>query len=156
MINYVNNAFDKVLKPCDAQRFSILVKSQETERLIYAHRGGDTKAKSKLPAITYMGVLDMEKYSKYCHQCKEQGTKMQGSRKAEFMRPTGLLMLDFDHVGRPTRDGVTLSTAKSLAESHAESQREILRFTQDDRTDGLLKEIIIGIILRLGQLPKQQ
>ena len=62
MINYVNNAYDKVLKPCDAQRFSILVNSQETERLILAHRGGDEKAKAKLPALTYMGVFDMEKY----------------------------------------------------------------------------------------------
>ena len=99
MINYVNNAFDKVLKPCDAQRFSIITNSQETERLILAHRGGDGKAKSKLPALTYMGVLDADKYRKYLDRCKEQGTKPQGSRKAEFMRPTGLLMLDFDHVG---------------------------------------------------------
>ena len=100
MLNYVNNAYDKVLKPCDAQRFSIITNSQETERLILAHRAGDEKAKSKLPALTYMGALDMEKYSKYCHQCKEQGTKPQGSRRAEFMRPTGLLMLDFDHVSQ--------------------------------------------------------
>ena len=65
MINYVNNAYDKVLKPCDAQRFSIIINSQETEKLILGHRGGDAKAKSKLPAITYMGVLDSDKYRKY-------------------------------------------------------------------------------------------
>ena len=99
MINYVNNAFDKVLKPCDAQRFSIIVNSQETEKHILGHRGGDAKAKSKLPAITYMGVLDSDKYRKYLDGCKQQGIKPQGSRRAEFMRPTGLLMLDFDHVG---------------------------------------------------------
>ena len=98
MINYVNNAYDKVLKPCDAQRFSIIINSQETEKHILGHRGGDAKAKSKLPALTYMGVLDSEKYRKYLDQCKEQGTKPQGSRRAEFMCPTGLLMLDFDHV----------------------------------------------------------
>ena len=100
MINYVNNAFDKVLKPCDAQRFSIIVNSQETEKHILGHRGGDAKAKSKLPAITYMGVLDSDKYRKYLDGCKQQGTKPQGSRRAEFMRPTGLLMLDFDHISR--------------------------------------------------------
>ena len=99
MINYVNNAYDKVLKPCDAQRFSIIINSQETEKHILGHRGGDAKAKSKLPALTYMGVLDSEKYRKYLDQCKKQGTKPLGSRRAEFMRPTGLLMLDFDHVG---------------------------------------------------------
>ena len=98
MINYVNNSFDKVLKPCDAQQFATLTQSELTEKLILAHRAGDPKAKSKLPAITYMGVLDAEKYTRYIKQCREQGTKPQGSRRAEFMRPTGLLMLDFDHV----------------------------------------------------------
>ena len=115
MINYVNNAYDTVLKPCDAQRFSIITNSQETERLILAHRGGDEKAKAKLPALTYMGVLDSNKYRKYLEQCREQDIKPQGSRKAEFMRPTGLLMLDFDHIGSPlpeaspfpSRGGVT-------------------------------------------------
>ncbi|MBQ5353940.1 MAG: hypothetical protein IIU64_05925, partial [Alistipes sp.] len=34
-------------------------------------------------------------------KCREQDTKPQGSRRAEFMRPTGLLMMDFDHVGDP-------------------------------------------------------
>ena len=99
MINYVNNAYDKVLKPCDAQKFSIIINSKETEKHILGHRGGDAKAKSKLSAITYMGVLDSNKYRKYLDQCRAQDTKPQGSRRAEFMRPTGLLMLDFDHVG---------------------------------------------------------
>ena len=113
MLNYVNNAYDKVLKPCDAQRFSIIINSQETEKHILGHRGGDAKAKSKLPALTYMGVLDSEKYRKYLDQCKKQGTKPLGSRRAEFMRPTGLLMLDFDHVGAspdPSQGGVTMTT----------------------------------------------
>ena len=92
---------DKVLKPCDAQRFSIITNSQETERLILAHRGGDEKAKAKLPALTYMGVFDSDKYRKYLEQCREQDIKPQGSRKAEFMRPTGLLMMDFDHQPNP-------------------------------------------------------
>ena len=99
MLNYVNSAYDKVLKPCDAQQFQILTQSYETERLITLHRGGDTRAKAKLPALTYMGVLDEAKYKDYLKQCEAQGTKPLGSRRAEFMRPTGLLMLDFDHVG---------------------------------------------------------
>ena len=100
MINYVNNSFDKVLKPCDAQRFHTLTTCEQTERLILGHRAGEPKAKGKLPAITYMGVLDEPRYKAYLVQCEEQGTKPLGSRRAEFMRPTGLLMLDFDHVGR--------------------------------------------------------
>ena len=171
MINYVNNAYDKVLKPCDAQRFSIIINSQETEKHILGHRGGDAKAKSKLPALTYMGVLDSEKYRKYLKTPSNspsmgstQSPRKLGSRRAEFMRPTGLLMLDFDHVGSGvSRDGVTLSNAKSLAESPGEkgllgeaeasfvadqcssrigiatdahsasAQREILHSAQDDR-----------------------
>ena len=99
MINYVNNAYDKVLKPCDAQQFQILTQSAQTERLIALHRSGDARAKQNLSALTYMGVLDKEKYKGYLAKCEAQGTKPQGSRRADFMRPTGLLMLDFDHVG---------------------------------------------------------
>ena len=97
MINYVNNSFDKVLKPCDAQQFHTLTSSEQTEKLILGHRAGDTHAKAKLPALTYMGVLDEPKYKQYLRQCSEQGGKPLGSRRAEFMRPTGLLMLDYDH-----------------------------------------------------------
>ena len=98
MINYVNNAFDKTLKPCDAQQFMTLTQSEQTEKLITLHRTGDTRAKAKLPAFTYMGVLDEERYKQYYRQCEEQGEKPLGSRRAEFMRPTGLLMMDYDHV----------------------------------------------------------
>ena len=99
MINYVNNSFDNVLKPCDAQQFYTLTQSEKTERLILAHRAGEPKAKSKLPALTYMGVFDKDKYRKYLAKCEAQGAKPLSPRHAEFMSPTGLLMLDFDHVG---------------------------------------------------------
>ena len=101
MLNYVNNSFDKTLKPCDLQMFNILTQGEQTEKLILGHRAGEPKAKSKLPAITYMGVLDEPKYKSYLRQCEEQGGKPLGSRRAEFMRPTGLFMLDFDHVVNP-------------------------------------------------------
>ena len=117
MINYVNNAYDKVLKPCDAQRFSIIINSQETEKYILGHRGGDAKAKSKLPALTYMGVLDSEKYRKYLKTPSNspsmgstQSPRKLGTRKAEFMRPTGLLMLDFDHVQNQAQTQAPLSS----------------------------------------------
>ena len=108
MINYVNNSFDKVLKPCDAQKFMELTQSEQTEKLILGHRAGEKNSKAKLPALTYMGVLDEEKYNCHLTQCEEQGTRPLGSRRADFMRPTGLLMLDFDHVGdaRALFDGI--------------------------------------------------
>ena len=101
MINYVNNSYDNVLKPCDAQKFSTLTQSEQTERLILAHRAGEPKAKGKLPALTYMGVFDNDKYKEYLRtpsnspsMGRTQDPRKQGSRKAEFMRPTGLLMMD--------------------------------------------------------------
>ena len=101
MINYVNNSYDNVLKPCDAQKFCTLTQCSGTERLILAHRAGEPKAKGKLPALTYMGVFDKDKYN--AHQAPllsphgGKNPKGGGTRKAEFMRPTGLLMMDYDH-----------------------------------------------------------
>lgn len=154
MINYVNNAYDKTLKACDAQQFSALVASSETERLILAHRGGDARAKAKLPALTYMGVLDTGKYKQYLHQCEEQGTKPLGSRRVEFMRPTGLFMLDFDHVADPLRDGVILNEMKDPSESQAKSHCEIPLCARDDRSavDSPVKlwEYIVGSYDNVG------
>ena len=110
MINYVNNSFDKVLKPCDAQQFMTLTQSEQTEKLILGHRAGEKNNKAKLPALTYMGVLDEAKYKDYLKKCEAQGTKPLGSRRAEFMRPTGLLMLDFDHVGDQAQTQAPLSS----------------------------------------------
>ena len=74
MINYVNNSFDKVLKPCDAQKFAELTQSQLTEKLVLGHRAGEPNSKAKLPALTYMGVLDEPRYRAYLEQCEAQGT----------------------------------------------------------------------------------
>ena len=123
MINYVNNAYDKCLKPCDAQQFSNIINSPKTEELIALYRQGDDRAKPNLPALTYMGVLDNDKYRKYLDQCQEQGIKPQGSRRADFMRPTGLLMLDFDHVGSGPSDGV-IPTKRSAEGSRSVSRKK--------------------------------
>ena len=180
MINYVNNAFDKTLKACDAQQFNILVASSETERLILAHRGGDTRAKAKLPALTYMGVLDTEKYKQYLRQCEEQGTKPLGSRRVEFMRPTGLLMLDFDHVGNvqalydhvlsafqkhgvhmqnflalahitPSGDGLRLVLRRTVGVTIEQDQQDWCKFIGDVKPDAVCKDIS-----RLSFAPMQQ
>lgn len=115
MINYVNNSFDKVLKPCDAQQFMTLTQSEQTEKLILGHRAGEKNSKAKLPALTYMGVLDEAKFKDYLKRCEADGTKPLGSRRAEFMRPTGLLMLDFDHVGDPTKLWETIANRHVFA-----------------------------------------
>ena len=144
MINYVNNSFDKVLKPCDAQQFMTLTQSEQTEKLILGHRAGEKNSKAKLPALTYMGVLDEPRYKAYLAQCETQGTNPLGSRRAEFMRPTGLLMLDFDHVGDPvklweaivqrhTDAGTDMARAIALAHitPSGDGLRVVLRRTKD-------------------------
>ena len=180
MINYVNNAFDKTLKACDAQQFNTLVASSETERLILAHRGGDARAKAKLPALTYMGVLDTEKYRQYLRQCEEQGAKPLGSRRVEFMRPTGLLMLDFDHVGNvralydhvlsafqkhgvhmqnflalahitPSGDGLRLVLRRTVGVTIEQDQQDWCKFIGDVKPDAACKDIS-----RLSFAPMQQ
>ena len=113
MINYVNNAYDKCLKPCDAQQFSNIINSPKTEKLIALYRQGDDRAKPNLPALTYMGVFDKEKWTNGPSlTLPREGTRdprKQGTRKAEFMRPTGLLMMDFDHVTKQTTDPLPTS-----------------------------------------------
>ena len=142
MINYVNNSFDKVLKPCDAQQFMTLTQSEQTERLILSHRAGEKNCKAKLSAITYMGVLDEDKYRAYLRQCEEQGGKPLGSRRAEFMRPTGLLMLDFDHVGDARALFATLSASplmERVALAHVTPSGDGLRLVVQ-RTMGMTIE----------------
>ena len=145
MINYVNNSFDKVLKPCDAQKFMELTQSELTEKLILGHRAGEKNSKAKLPALTYMGALDLPRYQEYLNECERQGARAAlGSRRAEFMRPTGLLMLDFDHVGDPvklweaivqrhTDAGTDMARAIALAHitPSGDGLRVVLKRTQD-------------------------
>ena len=148
MINYVNNSFDKVLKPCDAQQFMTLTQSEQTEKLIFGHRAGEHNSKAKLPALTYMGVLDEAKYKDYLRTIQEThpnppceggdsyfagqnslphregrggSPRPLGSRRAEFMRPTGLLMLDFDHVGDPTK------LWQTIVQRHADAGTDMAR-----------------------------
>ena len=180
MINYVNNAFDKTLKACDAQQFNILVAHRETEKLILAHRGGDTRAKAKLPALTYMGVLDTAKYKTYLNDCEDKGVKPLGSRRVEFMRPTGLLMLDFDHVGNvqalydhvlsafqkhgvhmqnflalahitPSGDGLRLVLRRTVGVTIEQDQQDWCKFIGDVKPDAVCKDIS-----RLSFAPMQQ
>ena len=145
MINYVNNSFDKVLKPCDAQKFMELTQSELTEKLILGHRAGEKNSKAKLPALTYMGVLDLPRYQEYLNECDRQGARAAiGSRRAEFMRPTGLLMLDFDHVGDPVKLWETIvqrhtdagtDMARAIALAHitpsGDGLRVVLKRTKD-------------------------
>jgi hypothetical protein len=179
MINYVNNSFDKVLKPCDAQKFMELTQSELTEKLILGHRAGEKNSKAKLPALTYMGVLDEAKYKDYLKRCEEQGTKPLGSRRAEFMRPTGLLMLDFDHVGNvralydhvlsafqkrgvhkepylalahitPSGDGLRLVLKRTVGLTIEQDQQDWCKFI-----DGVTPDAVCKDISRLSFAPMQ-
>lgn len=101
MINYVNNAFDNTLKPCTAKVLDRIISAPETTALVMAYRVGNQEAKRKLPALTFAGVLDTETYVQYREQCAARKEPAKGNRNTRFMQPTGLMMLDFDHVENP-------------------------------------------------------
>ena len=102
MINLLNNIRDNVLKPCSKEEFESIVASERVKQLIEAYRNGDKEAKLKLPAITCNGVLSQRKYRQYSEQCNAHGISPQiSTRQSKLMRPTGLVMLDYDHVDEP-------------------------------------------------------
>ena len=104
MINYVNNSFDKVLKPCDAQKFMELTQSELTEKLILGHRAGEKNSKAKLPAITYMGVLDEEKYNAYLKTLQETHPNGSQARLLGADKPAVVATDALSH--RPSMEGL--------------------------------------------------
>jgi len=59
-------------------------------------RAGNKNRKRALPAFLFCGEADMEAYRNYVEKCRQTGERCKGSRCAQFLRPTGLFMMDFD------------------------------------------------------------
>lgn len=88
MFCYLNDKSDTKPKICSPGKFTELVNDRRTAVLIDAYRSGQNPgAKSMLPAFLFQG---------YDPKCLEQGF---GSRKKAALLPTGLFMMDFDHIG---------------------------------------------------------
>ena len=103
---YFTKSFkDNVLKVCQQANFESLIDSEETKRLTTEYRkSGNEEKKKSLHAIIWNAVFSQEKYDAYLLECKKEGVQpKQGTRKNQFMKPSGLLMLDFDDVEEPKK-----------------------------------------------------
>ena len=96
MIGYINNNLDGMWKPCTEEKFYEIVRSREVAETIAAVRAGNKNRKRALPAFIFCGEADTEAYRVYEEKCRQSGERLRGSRCAQFLRPTGLFMMDFD------------------------------------------------------------
>lgn len=102
-INFVLNVKDNVLKPLTQEQFETLCSSENVKAKIQAYRSGNTEMKKALYAVLWNGRFCQDFYNKYLEACKlDCATPSPATRKNIFLKPTGLLMLDFDKIDDPT------------------------------------------------------
>ena len=90
MITYLNSIKDSKTQKCTAEIWERLIASPPNKQYIEMFREtGDVKWKQLLPAVNFHGYDPKVLTEDY------------GSRKQENLVPTGLFMLDIDHVENP-------------------------------------------------------
>lgn len=102
MLKFINHSKDVIFKEMSQEIFEALFKSDEIYKRVAKFRETeDIEVKMGLPAILWNGYPDEEKYQQYLRDCEEQGKKPLSRRVQAGLRPTGLCMLDFDHMEDP-------------------------------------------------------
>jgi len=97
MIGFITSNRDNTWKACSEEQFYKIVDSAQVAKTIAQVRNNPHgKHKQQLPAFLYQGVLNEPLYAAHQAECQQQGTNPKGSRCEEFLRPTGLFMMDFD------------------------------------------------------------
>lgn len=96
MIGYVEHVYDRTWHPCSQEKFYEIMASDGVAHLIRRVRSGNKGRKSRLPAFIFGGQLDAEAYRRHTEDCQAKGQTPQGSRREEFLTPTGLFCMDFD------------------------------------------------------------
>ncbi len=96
MFGYINKTRDNKWKECSREKFEELINSNQVHEILADVRSGNVKRKVELPAFIFSGELDAELYDKHVAECLQRGEKPRGSRCEEFLKPTGLFMMDFD------------------------------------------------------------
>jgi hypothetical protein len=101
--NFVERHNDNVLKPCTQGKIESFIDSEKVKKLVLEYREtGDEEKKMSLPAILWNAFFSQDKYDAHMKKCKEMGeTPKPGTRKKEYLIPSGLLMMDFDDVSDP-------------------------------------------------------
>ena len=104
MFGYVNKTRDNKWKGCSREKFEELISSKQVHEILTDVRSGNKKRKVELPAFIFGGELDAELYDKHVAECQQRDEKPRGSRCEEFLKPTGLFMMDFDRTEGNPRD----------------------------------------------------
>ena len=96
MFGYINKTRDNMWKQCSREKFEELISSDHVHEILADVRSGNKKRKVELPAFIFGGELDAELYEKHVSECQQRGEKPRGSRCEEFLKPTGMFIMDFD------------------------------------------------------------
>ncbi len=96
MFGYINKTRDNMWKQCSHEKFEELINSNQVHEILADVRSGNVKRKVELPAFIFSGELDAELYDKHVTECQQRGEKPRGSRCEEFLKPTGMFIMDFD------------------------------------------------------------
>ena len=98
MFGYIDNVNDKAWKLCSKEKFYEIIDSEAVARQVAVVRStGKKSEKGKLPCFIFGGELLTDDYQRYVEDCQQKGiTKLKGSRSSQFLKPTGLFMMDFD------------------------------------------------------------
>ena len=96
MFGYVNKTRDNKWKECSREKFDELINSEHVREILADVRSGNKKRKVELPAFIFGGELDAKLYEKHVAECLQRGEKPRGSRCEEFLKPTGMFIMDFD------------------------------------------------------------
>ena len=151
-LSYISSKEDKQLKSLSQEDLLRMMTSQEVKKLIDDYRSGDVEAKGKLPAVLFNGKFSEEKYENYIAACKEQGIEPEKSKRKDiFMTPTGLLMLDFDHV--PDPKGL-LDTIKIELEQRGLDRKAIIALAHITPSGQGLRLVVKRVIGRT--IPQEQ
>lgn len=101
------NSFTSLPKVCNHEQFVQLTRSEEVKKLILAFRGGDAEAKKHLPAFCFHATF---------------GGKRRTNQNA---KPSGLFMLDYDHLDETEMAAIKADIVKT-AERFAEAKIIVL------------------------------
>lgn len=113
----VNNAFDQHCSDCSADDLNVILSDENQKAITSECRNGNDSRKTLLKALLVAGYPDMDLYAKYCREydeilakvpeaerkewLKKKENKKKGERTACFLKPTGLYLVDLDHIDNP-------------------------------------------------------
>ena len=97
----VKGKWGTMLMDCTLTTYQNVVNSAGVKDLVRDYRHGNKAAKEQLHAVLWNGKFCPDLYDNYLEMCKMADVKPKGPRKDVFFKPSGWLMMDYDHVDSP-------------------------------------------------------